>query len=93
MKAGLKEIIANNQMVISEPSVAEKRKIRTRFKYNLKKLSHYDLMMEIFKKLKVDKKYQTKLFQATQQMDLLESDEDTLTDFIKDNLKYIKGIE
>jgi len=90
MKMGLKEIIDTKQMVIQEPSEAEKKKIRTRFKYSLKKLSHYDLMMEIFRKLKVEKKFQDKLFQATQQMDMIESDVETLTDFIKDNLKYIK---
>jgi len=87
---GLKTIIAQNQMVIEEPSEEEKKTIRTRFKYNLKKLSHYDLMMEIFKKLKVDKKHQQKLLDAVQQMDMIESDEETLREFIKDNLKYIK---
>lgn len=90
MKSGLSEIINNQRMVIQEPSEVEKKKIRTRFKYSLKKLSHYDLMMEIFKKLKVETKYHDKLLQATQQMDLVESDEETLTDFIKSNLKYVK---
>jgi superfamily I DNA and RNA helicase len=90
MKGGLSTIINQNQMIIQEPSEEEKEKIRTRFKYSLKKLSHYDLMMEIFKKLKVIKKHQDKLLQATQQMDMIESDEETLTEFIKDNLKYIK---
>ncbi len=87
---GLKTIITQNQMIIEEPSEEEKKTIRTRFKYSLKKLSHYDLMMEIFKKLKVDKKYQQKLLDAVQQMDMIESDEETLREFIKDNLKYIK---
>lgn len=90
MFEGLKHIVTKRQMIIQEPSEAEIKKIRTRFKYSLKKLSHYDLMMEIFKNLKVDKKYQDKLLQATQQMDMIESDEETLTEFIKDNLKYIK---
>lgn len=90
MKIGLKEIIENNQMVIQEPTEAEKVKIRTRFKNSLRKLSHYELMQKIFKSLKVEKQYHDKLFQLTQQMDMLESDEETLSDFIKDNLKYIK---
>lgn len=90
MKNGLKEIIQHKRMIIDEPTATEKNKIRTRFKYNLKKLSHYDLMMMIFKELKVDKKYQNKLLQATQQMEMIESDIDTLTEFIKDNLKYIR---
>lgn len=90
MKLGLKEIILNKQMVIQEPSETEKKKIRTRFEYRLKKHSHYDLMMDIFQKLKVEKKYHDKLFQITQQMDMLESDTETLSEFVKDNLKYIK---
>lgn len=90
MKFGLKEIIMNKQMVIDEPSEPEKKKIRTRFEYRMKKLSHYDLMMEIFKKLRVDKKKYDKIFQTTQQLDMIESDEETLTEFVKDTLKYIK---
>lgn len=91
MQEGLNHIISQKEMVIQEPSEDEKEKIRTRFKYSLKKLSHYDLMMEIFKELSVEKKYQDKLLQATQQMDMIESDQLTLKEFIQDNLKYIKG--
>jgi len=91
MYEGLKHIVSHKEMVIQEPSKKEKETIQTRFKYSLKKLSHFDLMMEIFKELKVDKKYQDTLLQATQQMDMLESDQSTLKEFVKDNLKYIKG--
>jgi superfamily I DNA and RNA helicase len=90
MKVGLRNIITQKEMIIDEPSEKEKDKIRTRFKYSLKKISHFDLMMEIFKKLKIDKKYQDKLLAATQQMEMIESDEETLIEFIKDNLKYVK---
>lgn len=90
MKSGLKEIVTNRQMVIDEPSEAEKKKIRTRFETRLKKESHYDIMMSIFKKLKVDKKHYDKLFQTTQNFDMIENDEETLTEFVKDTLKYIK---
>ena len=90
MHEGLNHIVAHKEMVIQEPSEAEKQKIQTRFKYSLKKLSHFDLMMEIFKELKVEKKYQDTLLKATQQMDMIESDQSTLKEFIKDNLKYIK---
>src|SRR5690606_4985260 len=48
MKSGLKEIVTHRQMVIEEPSEAEKKKIRTRFETRLKKESHYDIMMNIF---------------------------------------------
>lgn len=90
MKSSLDEIVTNQQMVIEEPSEAEKKKIRTRFKSRLKKQSHYEMMMEIFKKLKVEKKFHEKLFQAVKQFDMLESDFETLTEFVKDNLKYVK---
>lgn len=91
MKIGLNEIITNKEMVIDEPSESEKTQIRTRFEYRLKNISHYDLMMGIFKTLGVDKKNQDKLLNLTQQMEMLESDAETLTEFIKDNLKYIKN--
>lgn len=90
MKTSLSKINEFKQMIIDEPSDAEKKRIRTRFEYRIKKLSHYDMMMEIFKKLKIDKKYHDKLFQATQQLDMIESDEETLTDFVRDNVKYMK---
>lgn len=90
MKIGLKEIIVNKQMIIQEPTEAEKKKIRTRFEYRLKRMSHYDIMMDIFKTLNVEKKHHDKLFQATKQFDMIESDFDTLSEFVKDNLKYIK---
>jgi superfamily I DNA and RNA helicase len=90
MKKGLKEIIKNKQMVIEEPTEAEKKKIRTRFEHRLKRLSHYDIMMGIFKKLEVDKIYHEKLFQATQQFDMIESDEETLKEFVESNLRFIK---
>lgn len=90
MKSGLKQIIAQQQMAIQEPSDAEKRKIRTRFQNRLKKMSHYEMMMEIFTKLKVEKTNQEKLFQAVRQFDMMESDKETLIEFIKVNLKYVK---
>jgi plasmid rolling circle replication initiator protein Rep len=90
MQAGLEHIISHKEMIIQEPSEEEKERIRTRFKYSLKKLSHFDLMMEIFKELKVEKKYQETLLQATQQMDMIESDQMTLKEFVNDNLKYLK---
>ncbi|MDF9799769.1 superfamily I DNA and RNA helicase [Catalinimonas alkaloidigena] len=91
MYKGLKHIVLKKEMVIQEPSDEEKEIIQTRFKYSLKKLSHYDLMMEIFKELKVDKDYQETLLQATQQMDMIESDQSILKAFVRDNLKYLKG--
>ena len=90
MKEGLKEILTTKEMVIKEPSAQEKKKIRTRFKYALRKVSHYDTMMEIFSELKIEKRFQDKLLNTTQQMEMIESDKDTLKDFVKDNYKYLK---
>ena len=90
MKDGLKEIFDSKQMIIKEPSEQEKEKIRTRFRYSLKKISHYDLMINIFKSLKIEKKFHDKLLRATQHLDMIESDEETLVEFVKDNFKYIK---
>lgn len=91
MKTALSEINEHKQMIIDEPSDDEKKNIRTRFEYRIKRMSHYDMMMEIFQKLKIDKKYHDKLFQATQQLDMIESDEETLTEFVRDNIKYLKN--
>jgi len=90
MRTGLKEIITNKRMVILEPTEKEKKKIRTSFETRLKKESHYDVMMNVFKKLKVDKELHDKMFTATKQFEMLESDEKTLTAFVKDNLKYVQ---
>ncbi len=89
MKEGLKQIVATQEMIIQEPSELEKQKIQTRFKYSLKKMSHFDLMMSIFNELKIDKKYQDNLLQAAQKMNLLESDYQTLKEFVQDNMKFL----
>ncbi len=90
MKKGLNIIMKNNQMIIQEPSEKEKQKIRTSFEHGLLTKSHFELMMDVFRKLKIEKKYHAKLFQATQQFEMVESDEETLTEFVKTNLKYLK---
>lgn len=90
MKTGLKEIVEHKQMVIQEPDEQEKKKIKTSFEYRLKKQSHYDLMMQVFKELKINKKNHERLFQAAQQLDMTESDIDTLREFVNDTMKYIK---
>ncbi|QIE58716.1 AAA family ATPase [Rasiella rasia] len=89
MKDGLKQIVSTQEMIIQEPTKEEKQKIQTRFKYSLKKMSHFDLMMSIFKELKIDKKYQDNLLQAAQKMNLLESDYETLKEFVQDNMKFL----
>ncbi|MDC7996920.1 DEAD/DEAH box helicase [Gilvibacter sediminis] len=91
MKSGLEHIVKYQEMIIEEPSEEEKANIRTRFKSNLRKISHYDLMVEIFEELKIEKKYHQKLLVATQQMDMIDTDKHTLREFILDNMKYLKG--
>lgn len=89
MIVGLQQILKDKEMVIKEPSLLEKNKIRTRFNYNLKKISHYDLMMQIFIDLNIDRRYHEKLLAAAKQMDMVDLDEVTLQEFVKDNLKYL----
>lgn len=91
MQDGLHEIITTQKMTIIEPSEEEKINIQTRFKSSLRRLSYHDMMIEIFKELKVQKKYHEKLMGALQQFDLMESDPDIVKDFIKENLKYLKN--
>jgi len=91
IKDGLKHILTEKEMVIEEPSESEKEKIRTRFKYETKELSHYDLMMKIFEDLEVDKKHHEKLLNASSEIGMGESDEETLRDFIKDTMKYLSN--
>lgn len=91
MTVGLNTIIETNKMIIDEPSDKEKQQIKTSFKSKLNRKSHFDLMMDIFNKLNIDKKYHNQLFQATQQFDMIDSDEDTLTEFVTGNLKFLKA--
>ncbi|MEL6974416.1 MAG: hypothetical protein AAGL29_03370, partial [Bacteroidota bacterium] len=56
---------------------------------SLKKHSHFDLMMIIFKELKIEKKYQENLLQAARKMGMMESDIETLREFVRDNMKYL----
>lgn len=91
MENGLKNIMAKKQMIIDEPSVEEKEKIRTRFKYSLKKLSFYDRMSIIIKKLKIDKTHlQTLINMAKHIEGIYEADDETLISFARENLKYLK---
>jgi len=89
MTDGLNEIVNTKQMIIAEPNEEEKVKIRTRFEYRIRKHSHFDIMNAIFKELEVDAKYHSKLMNLTKQAELIEQDEETLTEFVQDNLKYL----
>lgn len=90
MKTGLNTIITTNQMVIEEPSEDEKNNIRMRFKSIIAKQSPYDLMLKIFKTLKIKKHHHDKLMALAKDWDLIDEDEEVLTEFFKDNIKYIK---
>lgn len=90
MKIGLEEIFRNNQMKIESPSESEKIEIRTKFELQTKQQSLYERMTDVFKKLRVDKKYQEKLRQASTQFEMSEYDTETLVDWVNDMLKYIK---
>lgn len=89
MKDGLKHIVENQVMVIQEPSEEEKERIKTKFEYKFKKMSHYDQMKEIFNELHIDEDLHDKLMKITQDFDMIDRDKTTLIEFIQDNLKYI----
>lgn len=90
MKDGLKEIIENKRMVIDEPTPIERDKIRTSFKSKIRQKSVYDTLMGIFHSLNIEQQYHQKLFAATQQLEITDADHETLTEFVKDNIKYLK---
>lgn len=90
MKDSLRQIISENRMVINEPTDSEKKKIRTKFEYRRKRLSHYDLMMSVFDRLSIDKQYHDKIFKVTREFEMIDNDEDTLIEFVRDNMKYLK---
>lgn len=92
MSRGLDEILRTKKMTIKEPNVDEKTDINTRFEYEYKSISHYDLMMKIFGDLKIDEKYHARLFSISQEMNMLESEEDVLKEFIAFNFKFINTI-
>lgn len=89
MERSLQQIISDKVMVIDEPSDSEKEKIRTKFEYKAKRMSHYDTMMQLFRDLDIERKHHEKMFKITQQFEMLDSDYETLKDFVKDNSKYL----
>lgn len=91
MIAGLEEIVLKREMVIKEPTHEEKKKIRTKFEYKLKSISHYDLMIAIFEEEGIDRKYFERLLKASQDMGLVGSERETLHEFVRSNYKYVKG--
>lgn len=90
MKSALERIIKENQMVVEEPSTEEKTEIQTNFEYQLQARSLFDVMTDIFKRLKIDdSQTQEKFFDLAKVMGLEESDEETLLQFVQENLKFI----
>jgi len=87
---GLKEIIDNKRMIINEPSPEEKENINTTFEYEYKKISHYDLMSKVLKLMRIDLKHIDKYLAISQEMEMIEADEETLINFVKDTTKYLK---
>ena len=90
MLSGLKQILQEKEMVIKEPSPIEKNSIRTRFEGTLKTISHYDTMLKIFKNLGIEEKFHDKLLKMTHDFEMVDSDEETLMDFVKHNKKFLK---
>ena len=79
-------------MTIKEPSDLEKLEIITKFEYARDARSHSEVMSYIFNQLEIrDTKTQEKLFALTKTLDLQESDEETLMQFVEDNMKFIRS--
>ena len=93
MKRGLSTINKYKEMIIQEPSESEKSTIRTKFEYQIKQRSFYDRISEVFSTLEIQTKYREKLTALAQQMDMADSESDTLIQFVKDNLKYLKYLK
>ncbi|HFE9765182.1 TPA: DEAD/DEAH box helicase [Acinetobacter baumannii] len=90
MKTGLNEILSQKKMIISEPTIEEKEKIQTRFKYHLNQKSLYDRLLDIFKDLNVEEKYHKKLTDLVQNVGMVDPDYSKLEQFVKLNLQFIK---
>ncbi|WP_336514916.1 DEAD/DEAH box helicase [Pollutibacter soli] len=90
IKDGLDHILRKNEMVIDQPSETEQKKIMTRFMKMYRDRSYHEIMMDIFRKKKIEKKYHNRLFSVAQQLGMMGSDEKTLTQFVIDNLKYLE---
>ncbi|WP_052910412.1 DEAD/DEAH box helicase [Riemerella anatipestifer] len=91
MKKGLHEIINTKQMAIKEPTDEEKQKIKTRFiNEKQKKHSLYERVESIFNKLQIDIRFYELISNMLTQMNITDSDDETLESFIKDNMKYLK---
>jgi superfamily I DNA and RNA helicase len=90
MKSALREILTNKQMVIDQPSKAEQENIRTRFETASKQESYFDIMTRIFKKLEIDSKHHQKISNAIRDMELADSDEDVLIDYVHSQKKFLE---
>ncbi|MDV7516842.1 AAA family ATPase [Acinetobacter baumannii] len=90
MKTGLNEILSHKKMIISEPTIEEKEKIQTRFKYHLNQKSLYDRLLDIFKDLNVEEKYHKKIIDLVQNVGMVDQDYSKLEQFVKYNLQFIK---
>lgn len=91
MKEGLKDIMINKEMVIQEPSNEEKERIRTNFKYKLKRLSYYDLMLKYFKELNIDKQFYDQIIKAVYDLNISDTDDDSLKNLILTMEKALKN--
>jgi superfamily I DNA and RNA helicase len=89
IKIGLTGIMQNKVMVIKEPSKSEQEGIKARFQSEKQKLSHYELMLQVFKALHVETKFHNRLLKMSQEMELIERDEETLKNFVIDTMKYM----
>jgi len=87
---GLKNINKNNYIQSIEPTELEKTVIKRKIVKikDEKNISYYDLMMQIFAELKIDKPYRKKFIQVMPEAYKEDFDEESIKEFIETNRKF-----
>lgn len=83
MKAGLKEIIENQRMLITQPSEEEKVAIRTRIQYESKSSSVYEMLESIYDELQIPVEHQEKLTKSINAMGMSEWEIGPLKEYVR----------
>lgn len=89
MQSALNEILEDGVMTIEEPDEEEIENIRTRFEYISKNKSIDELVSEIFKEEKLNKKNLRKMLSMINDTELLDADKEKLKEFILYNIKFL----
>ena len=86
---GLKQILLNKEMIINEPTEAEKLVIKTTFEYEVKKLSLSDRVTKVFQKHSLNKANFKQMFEMANRAGLGDKDDSELEEFVLYNIKWL----